>query len=147
MYKDEYKDCKSIRGRFHQYFIYGEYLSCDQWRDDYKNCQKWSWLKNKDAAKAIIQSDLKRKAERIKAHLDNTIWTKRKEPPEDWAKPLPDWMEKRNENTYLSVKAKELKEEEELQLKQATETKQEMVSNNSSNNNNNSLKSSFCAFM
>lgn len=93
--------------------MYGEYLNCDQWRDDYNNCQKWSWFQNKDAALEIIKSEMKRHGERMKAHTDNTTWTKRDKPPNDWNAPLPDWMEKRNENTFLAFKAKELREEEE----------------------------------
>jgi len=36
------------------------------------------------------------------------LHSKNKKPPLDWAAPLPDWMEKRNENTYLELKQKEL---------------------------------------
>ena len=39
MYKEEYKDCKSIKARFHQYFIFGETLDCEQWKIDYDNLQ------------------------------------------------------------------------------------------------------------
>lgn len=42
IYKDEYKECTSFRARFHQYFIYGETLDCNQWKKDYNNCCKWT---------------------------------------------------------------------------------------------------------
>lgn len=119
VYKDEYKECKSLRGRFNQYFIYGESLNCDQWRDDYNNCQKFSWFNDKEAAKSIVQSELNRRAARFKAHYDNDVWTKRESPPADWAKPLPDFMVERNKNTYLEVKAQEMKDEEQ-KLQQQT---------------------------
>lgn len=38
------------------------------------------------------------------------MWELRPQPPENWNTPLPEWMEKRNENTYLSEKSKEIKE-------------------------------------
>lgn len=41
MYKDEYKDCKSFKARFHQYFVDGKSAECDQWKTDYENCQLW----------------------------------------------------------------------------------------------------------
>lgn len=131
VYKDEYKDCKSLRSRFNQYFIFGEYLNCNQWRDDYNNCQKYSWLGNKEAAVEIIKSELNRRAIRLKAHYDNDIWTKREAPPDDWARPLPEFMIERNKNTYLDLKNKEYKENEETKLNQTPEPQ----------------KSSFCTFM
>ncbi|XP_039147901.1 uncharacterized protein LOC6733246 isoform X2 [Drosophila simulans] len=60
------------------------------------------------AGKAVIKSEEERRKIRLRAHFANDTWQKRKEPPLDWAAPLPDWMEKRNENTYLEVKQKEL---------------------------------------
>lgn len=46
------------------------------------------------------------------AHYDNDIWTKRKAPPSDWDKELPEWLQKRNENTLLEVKSKQAKGED-----------------------------------
>lgn len=135
MYKDEYKECKSIRGRFNQYFVYGESLDCEQWRNDYNNCEKYSWLNDKEAAKLVIQSEMKRRAERLKAHYDNDIWIKRESPPDDWAKPLPAFMEERNKNTYLGLKSQELKEQEEKAKQNVENT---LIEGN---------KSSFCTFM
>lgn len=136
VYKEEYKDCKSFRSRFNQYFIFGEYISCDQWRDDYNNCQKFSWLHDKEAAKNLIQSELSRKAARLKAHYDNDTWTKRENPPADWAKPLPAFMEERNKNTYLGLKNEEYKTEQEQKIQQALTGIPAQPN-----------KSSFCTFM
>lgn len=41
MYREEYNDCTSVKGRFHQYFIYGETIDCAQWKRDLDNCSKW----------------------------------------------------------------------------------------------------------
>lgn len=110
-------------------------MNCDQWRDDYNNCQKYSWFNDKEAAKLVIQSEISRRAERLKAHFDNDIWTKRESPPNDWVKPLPAFMEERNKGTFLELKNKELKEEEE-KLKNATTNTLSEVN-----------KSNFCTFM
>jgi hypothetical protein len=45
-YKDEHSECKSIRGRFHQYFIHGENLDCAQWQTDFENCMKFRLQKD-----------------------------------------------------------------------------------------------------
>lgn len=50
MYKDEYKECTSFKGRFQQYFIYGEPQNCNQWKKDYDNCCKWEDDKELKAA-------------------------------------------------------------------------------------------------
>lgn len=136
MYKGEYRECKSIKGRFNQYFIFGEYLDCTQWAEDYNNCQKYSWFNDEDAAKSVIQSELVRRTQRLKAHYDNDIWTKRETPPDNWAAPLPEFMAKRNQNTYLEIKNKEYIAEQE----QATQAALNGTPIKSS-------KSSFCTFM
>jgi len=49
VYKDEYDDCTSIKARFHQYFIFGETLDCNQWNVDYHNCYQWQKHKSEEA--------------------------------------------------------------------------------------------------
>lgn len=137
VYKEEYRECKSFRGRFNQYFIFGEYLNCDQWGEDYNNCQKHSWLNDKEAAKLVIRSELSRRAVRIKAHFDNDVWTKRESPPSDWAKPLPAFMQERNKNTFLEIKTRELKVEEEKRMQSIANTEMPAEAN----------KNTFCTFM
>lgn len=61
-------------------------------------------------AKAIVDSENERRDNRFKAHYANNIWHKRSGPPDDWAKPLPEWLQKKNENTYLALKAQEMKD-------------------------------------
>ncbi|XP_013194924.2 UPF0545 protein C22orf39 homolog [Amyelois transitella] len=110
LYKDEYKECTSFRGRFQQYFVFGETLDCNQWKKDYNNCCKWEDGKDLKAAEALINSERARRLERLKAHYRNNVWKKRDGPPPDWDKPLPEWLVKRDENTYLAIKAKEMRE-------------------------------------
>lgn len=62
------------------------------------------------AAQEIIASEAHRRNERMKAHYQNTVWQKRKAPPADWSKPLPEWLIEKNKNTYLEIKANELRD-------------------------------------
>ncbi|KOB70566.1 Uncharacterized protein OBRU01_15071, partial [Operophtera brumata] len=109
-YYEEYKECTSFRGRFHQYFIFGETLDCNQWKKDYNNCSKWESSQDCKAGLAVIKSEKARRMERLQAHYRNNVWKKRDAPPEDWNKPLPEWLVKRDENTYLAEKAREIRE-------------------------------------
>lgn len=59
----------------------------------------------------LIDSEKQRRKERLLPHYQNDIWERRKTPPEDWNKPLPDFLQKEYENTYLNIKAKELRGE------------------------------------
>ena len=110
MYKDEYDDCTSFKARFHQYFINGESTDCTQWETDYKNCVRYRDSNGNDvnAGVAVIKSEEDRRLKRFRGHYANTVWKKRTAPPEDWSKPLPEWMEKRNENSYLQLKQLEM---------------------------------------
>ncbi|CAD7013782.1 unnamed protein product [Ceratitis capitata] len=110
VYKDEYDDCTSIKARFHQYFIYGENVDCSQWKKDYDNCERYVNSNGNDVAagEAVINSEAERRRKRLEAHYSNTTWKKRTHPPEDWSKPLPEWLAKKNENTFLEVKQMEL---------------------------------------
>ncbi|KAH8267368.1 hypothetical protein KR026_001069 [Drosophila bipectinata] len=110
LYKDEYDDCTSFKARFHQYFIFGKDTDCSQWLTDYRNCERFQQSNGNDiaAGSAVVKSEEQRRLTRLRAHFANDTWQKRKVPPQDWAAPLPDWMEKRNENTYLEIKQKEL---------------------------------------
>ncbi len=138
LYKEEYSDCKSIKGRFHQYFIHGESIDCLQWKRDYDNCTRYEENNDLKAAQEVIQSESDRRKDRFKgtvqkeafcftvnslcpmnhktnqfvAHFNNDIWTKRKSPPEDWDKALPEWLQKRNQNTLLDVKSRQAKGED-----------------------------------
>jgi len=45
-YNDEYKECTSIKGRFHQYFIEGDNADCSQWKKDFDSCMKFRATKD-----------------------------------------------------------------------------------------------------
>ncbi|KYN14130.1 UPF0545 protein C22orf39 like protein [Trachymyrmex cornetzi] len=110
VYKDEYDDCSSIKARFHQYFIFGETVNCKQWKTDYNNCYQWEKHKSEEAYDALIKSEKQRRFNRLHAHYQNDVWEKRKKPPENWNTPLPEWMQKEFENSYLHIRSKEMKQ-------------------------------------
>ncbi|CAK9796010.1 UPF0545 protein C22orf39 homolog [Anthophora quadrimaculata] len=112
IYKEEYSDCKSIKARFHQYFIFGKTIDCSQWKADYKNCKQWNNNKSKEAYDKLIDSEKKRRLERLKGHYENNVWQKRDKPPEDWNAPLPEWIEKRRKDSYLYCINEKLKNEQ-----------------------------------
>ncbi|CAG9760779.1 unnamed protein product [Ceutorhynchus assimilis] len=111
IYNQEYSDCTSIRARLHQWFVFGQLVDCGQWKRDSLNCCRWVEEKDVNAAKELIESEKKRRKERLLAHYRNNVWTKRKSPPENWNAPLPDEIQKEYESTYLYVKSKEMKGE------------------------------------
>lgn len=111
LYQDEHSDCTSLKARFNQYFIHGFTIDCDQWKQDYKNCQKWEDKKDLDAATKVIRSEEKRRLDRLQPHYGNNVWTKRDAPPEHWNAPLPEWLAERQKNTFLEIKSREMKGE------------------------------------
>ncbi|XP_014215998.1 UPF0545 protein C22orf39 homolog [Copidosoma floridanum] len=110
IYNDEFYECERPKGRFHQYFIFGEYLNCWQWQMDFENCKKWKESQDEEAYALLIASEKKRRTERLKGHIENDVWEKRDKPPENWDAPLPEWLEKKNANTYLDFKAKSIRD-------------------------------------
>jgi hypothetical protein len=111
MYKEEYDDCTSIKGRFHQYFIFGQSADCSQWKVDYDNCVRFDSGNDKKSGVDLIKSESERRNQRMQAHYGNDTWTKRDAPPADWSQPLPEWMQQEHEASYLGIKSKELKGE------------------------------------
>lgn len=49
----------------------------------------------------ITEREGKRLAERLKGHIDNDVWEKRTEPPENWNAPLPQYLTYRSDESYL----------------------------------------------
>lgn len=58
-----------------------------------------------------MKSEKQRRRQRLLPHYQNDIWKRRKEPPQDWNKPLPKSMQEAYETTYLNIKSKEIKGE------------------------------------
>ncbi|XP_044271561.1 UPF0545 protein C22orf39 homolog [Tribolium madens] len=111
VYEEEYKECTSFRGRFHQYFIFGETLDCISWKRDYDNCCRWRENKDVKSAKEVIENEKRRRKERLVPHFSNDVWSRRKSPPENWNSPLPEHIQKEYEASYLNIKSKEMRGE------------------------------------
>ena len=108
---EEFRDCRSIKGRFQQYFVHGDSLDCASWEHDFEDCLRYTEKNDLAAGKKVIDNETARRKERLKAHYGNNVWKKRDGPPEDWAKPLPDHLMKKYENSFLDIKNKEMKGE------------------------------------
>ncbi|XP_058803355.1 UPF0545 protein C22orf39 homolog [Phymastichus coffea] len=109
LYEAEFHECERPKGRFHQLFIFGDYLDCNQWKRDAQLCKKWQEKKDEKARAELIESEEKRRIERLKPHYQNDVWKKRDKPPENWNAPLPDWIVEKNKNTYLDLKAQSIR--------------------------------------
>ncbi|XP_032686579.1 UPF0545 protein C22orf39 homolog [Odontomachus brunneus] len=109
IYKAEYDDCTSIKARFDQYFVFGEPIDCTQWKTDYLNCYQWEKYKSEEAFNDLIESEKQRRIKRLQPHYENDVWEKRDKPPENWNAPLPEWLQKKYENSYLQIRSEEMK--------------------------------------
>ncbi|XP_042224362.1 UPF0545 protein C22orf39 homolog isoform X2 [Homarus americanus] len=109
-YKEEYSDCTSIKAKFHQYFIHGETKDCSQWKTDYNHCLNYRNKKDIESLTSVIETEKERREKRLIGHYTNTTWEKRESPPDDWNKPLPEYLQKNDAVSFLAVKAKQLKE-------------------------------------
>ena len=108
-YQEELKACRSVRGRFHQYYVSGETADCSQWRDNLADCRLWEEKAEPEAAARIMEREGARIADRLRPHFENTVWEKRTAPPEDWSRELPAYMTARQEESFLTkyTRAKE----------------------------------------
>ncbi|KAK2706774.1 synaptic plasticity regulator PANTS-like [Artemia franciscana] len=111
-YKDEYNECRSIRGRFHQYFILGETTDCSKWKEDYANSERWETLKDTEALEKVMQNERERIRQRLNPHYNNPVWKPRKDTPADWNAPLPDYLTRNHEGSLLKQYSAELKGEQ-----------------------------------
>ncbi|XP_045603386.1 synaptic plasticity regulator PANTS isoform X2 [Procambarus clarkii] len=109
-YKEEYNDCTSIKAKFHQYFIHGETQDCSQWKADYNQCIQYRKHKDLESLTSLIESEKGRRQERLRGHYANNVWEKRNSPPDDWSMPLPEYLQKAEETSFLALKAKDMKE-------------------------------------
>jgi len=105
MYNLEYKDCNSLKGHFHQYFIHGKTLDCTQWKTDYSNCMKWRKRNDAEALSKVIDSERDRVSVRMGATRTNDVWKLREDKlsADIWNRPLPEWITKDHPGSYLQA--------------------------------------------
>lgn len=95
--------CTSIRGRFHQYFIFGENLDCTEFKENWKDCESCNESLDYKACCRVIDRENIRKKKRIETHQANDVWEKRSEPPLNWNSELPDWAKEQQKDSFLEV--------------------------------------------
>ncbi|XP_063313108.1 synaptic plasticity regulator PANTS [Pelobates fuscus] len=81
----EWKHCRSLSNRFHNYYTHGIAPECQHWKIDYKSCKDWEATANNEAKEALRQSENSRLNEK-QSYLP--VWRLRKKPPADWYLPL-----------------------------------------------------------
>ncbi|XP_053726479.1 UPF0545 protein C22orf39 homolog [Synchiropus splendidus] len=84
-YLSEFRHCKSLRNRFHHYYVFGTPPVCHQWKEDYNNCRAWEKYSDTNAKEALQSSEKNRVAEQTNF---SPVWELRKAPPSDWNVPL-----------------------------------------------------------
>uniref|UniRef100_A0A8C1KKR5 Synaptic plasticity regulator PANTS n=1 Tax=Cyprinus carpio TaxID=7962 RepID=A0A8C1KKR5_CYPCA len=85
VYWCEFKHCKSLFNRFHEYYTYGRAPDCQQWKEDYYTCKEWEKTHSTHAKESLQESERKRVAEQRKF---TPVWELRQTPPADWHVPL-----------------------------------------------------------
>ncbi|GFQ97535.1 uncharacterized protein TNCT_508731 [Trichonephila clavata] len=100
-YKEELKDCRSIKAKFNQYFIFGHTLDCSQWKQDYQNCMQFRKKRDLKCLENVIESENDRQRKRMKTMEQNDVWTYRTSPPENWNSPMPKWMQEDKKDSLL----------------------------------------------
>jgi hypothetical protein len=106
-YWDENRECRRIRARVHQYFVFGETLDCSQWKRDYHSCMAFRLSRDPEHLKAIIASEESRFQKRMESASKNDVWKYRTSPPADWNAPLPDFMDHRTRGSLLEFYSKQ----------------------------------------
>ncbi|XP_041347459.1 UPF0545 protein C22orf39 homolog [Gigantopelta aegis] len=99
-YREEYHDCKSLRGRFNQYYVFGTLEDCNQWKRDLDNCVRFMDTSSPDAAEKVLEHERVRMKTRLAAARGNDVWEYRTSPPPEWNAHLEKWT-KQKQNTIL----------------------------------------------
>ncbi|XP_029493931.1 synaptic plasticity regulator PANTS [Oncorhynchus nerka] len=84
-YWSEFRHCKSLWNRFHNYYAHGTSPSCGQWKEDYYSCREWVKNPGPETKESLQQSERNREAEQRKF---TPVWDLRRDPPRDWHMPL-----------------------------------------------------------
>lgn len=100
-YNELLRSCRSIRGRLHQYYVYGELFDCSEHKNNYNNCMKFRSTQNPDVLDPIIEWETNLIQTRLNAAKNNKAWAFRKSPPSDFEKPLPEFLQKRQQKTLF----------------------------------------------
>ncbi|KAF2347706.1 Protein of unknown function DUF3128 [Trinorchestia longiramus] len=94
-YKDEYRECRRWRSRFHQYFIAGQGVDCTGYIQQHRHCQLYTQSGDTEALKSLVNIEVARIRTRLQGHYSNPVWGSRTEPPAGWSAPLPPVLHQR----------------------------------------------------
>ncbi|CAH1800739.1 unnamed protein product, partial [Owenia fusiformis] len=106
-FKDEYSECKSWKGRFHQTYVYGNHFDCSRWKEDFENCMKFRKYDDLDALDKVLKHEKERRKNRLRAAHNNDVWEYRSEPYKEWNSPLSEANAQQAEQTLFAIKEKE----------------------------------------
>lgn len=105
IYLEEYTDCASYKGRFHQYYTQGSYADCERWKQDYKHCLQFRNTKDTSAAESVINSETERRNARLEGARGNDVWEYRQSPPAEWNAPMTKWTQEREDSVLAKAQA------------------------------------------
>lgn len=105
-YKELLKSCRSIKGRIHQYYVYGELFDCTPIDDNYKACLDYRRTKDSNVLVKIIEWEKDLITTRINAERQNATWQFRDTPPDDFNAPLPEFLAKRQAESLFKASDK-----------------------------------------
>jgi len=100
-YKQIFSACRSLRGRLHQYYVYGELFDCSNLKENYSNCKKFRATQDVEFLKSIVEWEKNLIETRLAASLNNPVWKLRDSPPEDFDGPLPEFIRQRQKGSFL----------------------------------------------
>jgi hypothetical protein len=99
---------------------------------DFEDCMKWRKERDYESLENVVNSERERLMERTRASLSNDVWRYRSQPPSDWKKPLPDFMEERRRMSSLFAfqeqKDREEQRNQELRKKAAAQLDSSLAS-------------------
>lgn len=101
-YQELYKSCKSIRGRLHQYYVYGELFDCTQHYERFLACKKFRETKDIAFLDPVIQWEKTLISERLQRAESNPVWQYRTSPPADFEGPLPEFIRKKQDRSIFT---------------------------------------------
>lgn len=100
-YKEMYSSCKSIRHRFHQYYVYGELLDCNIYSNLYSCCMDFRKTRDERCLDPIIEWENNFFKTRLQTVKQNKVWKPRDNPPKEFDAPLPAHLIKLHENSMF----------------------------------------------
>lgn len=107
-YQELERDCLRFRSRIQQYYVFGEFLDCAQHGNNYKSCIDYRQTRNPEMLKPVIKWESDLISTRLNTVEQNKTWDLRESPPEEFARPLPDFLAERARKSSFAKFIKDL---------------------------------------